>query len=537
MKNLILLLLLFVVFHFVANAQDGKTAWDNTINKNWPEVFVQTEIISSANGSLQKAWFYKSCQSSPQPLIVSLHTWSGDYNQEDPLAKEILLRDWNYIHPDFRGANNHPEACGSELVIADIEDAIHFAIKNGNVDKNQVHIIGVSGGGYATLLAFMKINYPVKSFNAWASISNLEDWYWECKGRNLKYANDLEMVTTNGKGFDVAEARKRSPLVLKYQPELRKGANLNIYAGIHDGYTGSVPITHSINMHNKLSGDIYPEQKNKLVTDSLKLVLLAKRMNPIPETNLVLGGRKIHLIRELPGLSLTIFEGGHEMIVPQALSLISGAGNRNSQKLNILTIGDSNGAVEIGWPYQLEKLFPFSTVVNKSISGNTIGFDNLDQEKLNTLKNIDRYLDEAYNELGKGNEFDVILIGLGTNDTKKVFENRQKEVAENLSVLVQKVKQLVSKNQAEIPEIVIISPSPMDEQKVNQEKYGGGDLRIQKNNQQFKKVALKNQVDFLDTYTALKKEISEKTTDGVHLTEKAQFEMASEIANYLNSKK
>ena len=68
------------------------------------------------------------------------------------------------------------------------------------MDKDQVHIIGVSGGGYATLLAFMKLDYPVRSFNAWASISSLEDWYWECKGRGLKYAHDIELVTIGRKG-------------------------------------------------------------------------------------------------------------------------------------------------------------------------------------------------------------------------------------------------------------------------------------------------------------------------------------------------
>lgn len=518
-------------------AQEAKTAWDNTVSKNWPVEFEQKEIKSSFDETIQKAWVYHTRQLIPQPLIVSLHTWSGDYNQEDPLGKEILLRDWNYIHPDFRGPNNHPEACGSELVVSDIQDAIEFVIKNGNVDKTQVHIIGASGGGYATLLTFMKINYPVKSFNAWASISNLEDWYWECKGRNLKYSNDLEMVTTSGKGFDVAEARKRSPLLMEYQPVLRKGAFLNIYAGIHDGYTGSVPISHSVKIFNKLLPEMYSEKAKELFNDSILLSLLSKRTNPFPDTLLELGGRKIHLIRELPGLSLTIFEGGHEMIVPQALSLIPVNGNRNKQNLNILAIGDSNGAVETGWPNQLKKLFPYSTIINKSISGNTIGFDNLDQEKLNTLKNIDRYLEEAFNELGHESDFDFILINLGTNDTKKVFENRQKEVAENMSALVQKIKQQVSKNQAKIPEIMIITPSPMDEQKANQEKYGGGDLRIEKNNQQFQKIAIKNQVDFLDTYTSLKKDFSVKTTDGVHLNEKAQFEMAGEIASYLNRKK
>jgi lysophospholipase L1-like esterase len=273
------------------------------------------------------------------------------------------------------------------------------------------------------------------------------------------------------------------------------------------------------------------EKKNQVSSEETNW-MMTKQKGP-GEVHGRIGDRDILYLKEFNNVTLTIFEGGHEMIVPQALAMIPIDGKRSTQKLTILTIGDSNGAAETGWPNQLKKLFPFSTIINKSISGNTIGFDNLAQEKLNSIKNIDRYLDEAYIELGQKNEFDVILIGLGTNDTKKVFEKRQKEVAENLSVLVQKVKQLVSKNQTKIPEIVIISPSPMDELKVNQEKYGGGDLRIQKNNQQFKKVAIKNQVDFLDTYTALKKEISEKTIDGVHLNEKAQFEMASEIANYI----
>jgi lysophospholipase L1-like esterase len=202
-------------------------------------------------------------------------------------------------------------------------------------------------------------------------------------------------------------------------------------------------------------------------------------------------------------------------------------------KLNILTLGDSNGAADFGWPQQLRKLLPSSTVINKSISGNTIGFDNLNQEKLNTLKNITRYLDEAYRELTPQNNFDAILINLGTNDTKCIFEHRQKEVPSNMVLLMQKIRKYMTDNQKICPSICIITPSPMDEQKVNKEKYSGGDQRIQKNNQKFKKIAAKNQTGFLDTYTHLKPGFKQKTEDGVHLNEKTQVQMASEIVNYL----
>ncbi|MEI6141907.1 MAG: GDSL-type esterase/lipase family protein [Mariniphaga sp.] len=514
-------------------AQEKKTAWDNTNDKNWPTGFIKKEIQSTIDGTIQKAWFYPSQLAKPQPLIVSLHTWSGDYNQEDPLTKEVLIRDWNYIHPDFRGANNRPEAGVSELVISDIEDAIQFAIKNGNVDLTNIHIIGVSGGGLATLVCYMKLKYPVKSFNAWASISDLESWYQECKVRGLKYANDIEMITTNGKGFDASEARKRSPLLMDFHPELRKGSFLNIYAGIHDGYTGSVPISQSMKFFNRILDEIMPSQLSKKISDSMIQSLVINQINSNPDTLLTLGGRNVHLIREVPGLCFTLFEGTHEMIVPQALALIPIDGEKNRMRLNVLTIGDSNAAAEFGYPYQLSKLLPNSTIINKSISGNTIGFDNLDQPKLNTLTNINRYLEEAYSDLGKDKELDYILIGLGTNDTKRIFIDRQKEVPQNLSRLMEMVKGYFTEHNRKMPAICIVSPPPMDGQKANVEKYGGSTDRILKNNLKFKKVADKNHVGFLNVYEPLLNGFPDKTLDGVHLNEKAQFEMAKLIAKYL----
>lgn len=127
MRHLIILTLILLIINTICLAQVGQTVRDNTASRNWPD------------GSMQNAIFYKCTQTEPQMLIVSLHNWSDDYTQKDMLAKEILQRDWNYIHPDFRGANNTPDACGSEKVISDIDDASQFAIANENVDKNQVH--------------------------------------------------------------------------------------------------------------------------------------------------------------------------------------------------------------------------------------------------------------------------------------------------------------------------------------------------------------------------------------------------------------
>lgn len=210
--------------------------------------------------------------------------------------------------------------------------------------------------------------------------------------------------------------------------------------------------------------------------------------------------------------------------------------HQTQKKLNILTIGDSNGALANGWPTQLKNLLPDATLINKSISGNTIGFDNLDQVKLNTLKNIDRYLGEAFKELGDGKKFDFIIMVLGTNDTKTVFENRQKEVPENMSLLIHKIKDFLTSHNMKVPEICIVTPSPMDEEKADKVKYGGGDGRIQKNNIELKRVAKENKIDFLDTYSVLKPGLSQNTLDGVHLVEKAQLQVATEIVKYIKSK-
>lgn len=321
MKNVIFLFLSLIYGRLPVLAQKDPV-WDNTKDKHWGNEFVHVQIPSPTDGAMQNAWFYPSSKATGQPLIISLHTWSGDYNQEDPLAKEIVEKDWNYIHPDFRGANNKPDACGSPLVISDLLDVIHFVIKNAKVDTANVHIIGVSGGGYLALLAYMKLDYPVKSFNAWAPISDLQSWYWESKGRHNKYANDLENVAKEDGVINWKELQKRSPLFLTFPHERRKNTIINIYEGVHDGYTGSVPISHSILFYNKVAKALYPTNKNAVVTDSVWMSILIKQCNPDADSSLRIGDRIIHLKKELPGLSLILFEGGHEMIVPRALDLI-----------------------------------------------------------------------------------------------------------------------------------------------------------------------------------------------------------------------
>jgi hypothetical protein len=298
-------------------AQNEVNVW----KMDWPVTCQEVSMPSSMDTSHQKAMFFPASGYQPQPLIVSLHTWSGDYRQKDPLASKILEKGWNYIHPDFRGSNTRPEACGGEKVIRDIEDAIGYAKQHGNVDVDNIHVIGTSGGGYATLLMYMKTALEIRSFSAWVPISDLVDWYWACDGRGLKYAGDILSCTDSQDSvLNIEEARARSPYFMDTPVSRRKKSRLNIYCGIHDGYTGSVPITQSINFYNKLVRDMKGDEL-ALVPLEDAIHMMSQRTFTPGEAAQLLGpeGRRIHYRKQYDSINLTIFEGGHELLPGAAL--------------------------------------------------------------------------------------------------------------------------------------------------------------------------------------------------------------------------
>lgn len=292
--------------------------FDNTREIVWSKDFKIVEIKSSKDNNFQKSYFFKSTSDKPKPLIVSLHTWSGYYNQNDDLAEMCKQKNLNYIHPDFRGANLTINACASELALTDIDDAITYAIENSNVDTSKIFVIGVSGGGYATLSTFMKSKHSIRKFSAWASISDLTAWYKESIIRDNNYARNILDCTGSGDILNIESAKQKSPIYWHTPTEKLKSSKLAIYAGIFDGIQGSVPITHSINFYNKLLTDMSVSDTLQYVSLSEKLNLLEKR-EPLGEFGTI-GSRKVFFRKEFENISLTIFEGNHEMLSEFALN-------------------------------------------------------------------------------------------------------------------------------------------------------------------------------------------------------------------------
>jgi len=297
---------------------DTFTPFDDTHQSNWDTDFKVVDIKSTLDNSLQKAYFFKSKSSSPKPLLVSLHSWSGNYEQKDELAALSKIKDINYIHPDFRGVNWTKDACCSDLALADIDDAIDYAIKNSKVDVSKIYVIGSSGGGYATLATFMKSKHLIRRFSAWVPISDLPAWYAQSKIMGTKYAENILDCTSSKDSLNMEIAIKKSPIYWKTPVKKLNTSELHIYAGVYDGIQGSVPITHSINFYNKVLKDMPLKDSVNYVNDTEKLILLEERKALGNFGNIA--GRKVFLKKRSGNLNLTIFEGNHEMLTEYAFN-------------------------------------------------------------------------------------------------------------------------------------------------------------------------------------------------------------------------
>ena len=255
----------------------------------------------------------------PRPLLVGLHTWSSDYRQNNsPYGKWCIEKKWNFIHPNFRGPNRRPQATGSELVVADILSAVEYARKNGAVDETRIYLVGASGGGYAALLMAGRAPEVWAGVSAWVPILDLAQWHAHTSKRKMKYAREIEL-SIGGKPMAgseaAAEAMKRSPVTYLAHA---KGVALDINAGINDGHSGSVPISHSLDAFNLLAA-----AKDRLGADLIsefvktaKVPAALKGQAPVDAAY----GKKAVLFRRQSGAArVTIFQGGHEIIPAAAL--------------------------------------------------------------------------------------------------------------------------------------------------------------------------------------------------------------------------
>jgi len=286
------------------------------------------DIVSSLDGETQKAAVLRS-EKKMRPLIIALHTWSSNYEQEirDDFFSSAKKRDWHCIFPDFRGPNDNQKACCSEYAMRDIADSLEWAENNLDIDHRRIFLCGVSGGGMMALQCAG--NFPTlwTAVSAWVPISDLVRWHSETneRGYNL-YKRNIEQSCGGVPGsspFIDNEYKKRSPITSLWRAHI---IPLDINAGIHDGHggkfkgEGSVPVGHSIRAFNeivKASG----RKKSMISEENISYI---EKEETIPEDLKfqypcdAKYDREIHLRIESGLTRLTLFEGGHEILYDEA---------------------------------------------------------------------------------------------------------------------------------------------------------------------------------------------------------------------------
>jgi hypothetical protein len=250
-----------------------------------------------------------------------LHQWSTDqtgFNGDDVrFDLEVKKLGWNFVRPALAGKNNNPGACCSAEVVDGILASIRFAKQHGKVDASAIYVVGVSGGGYTALCAYMSSKVHARAMIAWAAITDLAVWHAQHAAD--QYGRDVELCTgsTGGK-LDIEECRKRSPMTMGVG---QQETPVYIFAGIHDGFTGSVPITHSVRLFNRLA-ELYGSPGQK-VDDATLIEMLDRRVGPDSAQGKKMGGRLVHLERSAAAAHLTIFEGGHEMLTHATIPILT----------------------------------------------------------------------------------------------------------------------------------------------------------------------------------------------------------------------
>jgi len=272
------------------------------------------EVRSSKDGAPQRVIWWcletaaKTASGAPVPLLVFLHSWSGGFEQGPPWIAQAKKMGWALAAPDFRGPNRRPEACASDLAVQDMLDAVEYARREARIDDSRIYLVGGSGGGHMALMMAARAPHVWAGVSSWCPITDLAAWHAESSARKNNYARMLEQSCGGPPGPSTeAEYRRRSPL---FHLAAARGVPVDISTGIHDGHTGSVPVSHTLRAFNTLAADS-ARIDDGLITAmvsgrSVPQALSAERQDD-PER------AKQVLFRRVSGNArVTIFEGGHD---------------------------------------------------------------------------------------------------------------------------------------------------------------------------------------------------------------------------------
>lgn len=314
-----------VVTDFPGELTDADLA---TWQEHVPDI-QDVEIPSSADDYQQPALFYAPEGEEERPLLMVLHSWSTDYQQniDIPLAEFAVANDWAFIHPDFRGANDgRPESTASELVISDMEDALEYARENASVDESRIYLLGYSGGAMNALHLASRQPDTFAGVAAWVPVYDLVSWHAWHEGSAEDYAEQIEGAC-GGVPEEGSEAHdecvQRSPKA--HVPDAAGEMRVVIAHGIHDDL---VPVDQALHAYNDLV-----EEEARLSQEQIEAI---EENREVPDE---LVERSLHQEREYPHFDaaeasvllhlqsgpaeLVLFDGEHDMLYRPGLEWLA----------------------------------------------------------------------------------------------------------------------------------------------------------------------------------------------------------------------
>ena len=196
----------------------------------------EIRCLSSSDGSSEPVLIFHPGGQTPVPLVVGLHTWSYDRNNQVegmlPLCRD---RGWGLVLPEFRGPSldTNPrarQAGGSQVAVQDVLDAVADVTADYPVQKDALFLLGGSGGGHMSLLVAASAPALWRGVSSWVPITDLSAWHEQ----NPDYASHIAACCGGAPGSSERvdnEYRERSPIT---KVDALSRVNLSLHHGRFD---------------------------------------------------------------------------------------------------------------------------------------------------------------------------------------------------------------------------------------------------------------------------------------------------------------
>lgn len=178
-------------------------------------------------------------------------------------------------------------------------------------------------------------------------------------------------------------------------------------------------------------------------------------------------------------------------------------------------------ATELGSDYE---------VIEEGLSGRTTNLD----DPLDTRLNGGAYLPSA---LASHLPLDLVVLMLGTNDSKVYFNRTPFEIAAGMSTLIGQVAYSMGGvgTVYAAPKVLLVAPPPLAKTMPSSwfsELFQGGYEKTITLAEQYRKLATFLQIPFFNAGDV----ITTEGVDGIHLSEKNNYILGMELANFITDK-